>query len=112
MPYRSPRDLADQVVVRRRQAKAEDGYARETFTQPRDQARQTARAFLDQWPAAAYISEVESWRELPSEKIFTPRFVKPLFSVQSITTMMTPKVSALAAICLYLASFTTGACVN
>jgi hypothetical protein len=35
-----------------------------------------------------------------------------LFSVRSITTMMTPKVSALAAICLYLASFTTGACVN
>jgi hypothetical protein len=50
--------LADRMAARRRQAKADDGYARETFTQPREQARQTARAFLDRWPAAAYMSAV------------------------------------------------------
>lgn len=62
------------MAARRRQPKADGGYARETFTQPRDQARQTARAFFDRWPAAAYMSEVESWRELPGGEIeFTMR---------------------------------------
>jgi hypothetical protein len=71
---RSPRDLADRMAARLRQARADDGYARETFTQPRDQARQTARAFLDRWPAAAYMSQVETWRELPGGEIeFTMR---------------------------------------
>jgi hypothetical protein len=42
---RTPRDLADRMAARRRQAEADDGFAREIFTQPRDQARQTARAF-------------------------------------------------------------------
>ena len=69
MTDRTPRDLADRMAARRRQAKADDGYARETFTQPREQARQTARAFLNGWPAAAYMSEVESWRELPGGEI-------------------------------------------
>lgn len=57
---RTPRDLADRMTARRRQAKADDGYAREAFTQPRDKARQTARAFLDRWPNAAYMSAVET----------------------------------------------------
>ena len=60
MAYRTPKDLADRMAARRRQANVEDVYARETFTQSREQARQTARAFLDRWPAAAYMSEVES----------------------------------------------------
>ena len=66
---RTPRDLADRMATRRRQSKADDGYARETFTQPREEARRTARAFLDRWPAAAYMSAVESWRELPGGEI-------------------------------------------
>ena len=66
---RTPRDLADRMAVRRRQANADDGYVRETFTLPRDQARQTARGFLDRWPAAAYMTAVESWRELPDGEI-------------------------------------------
>lgn len=74
MVYRTPKDLADRMAARRRQARADDGYARETFTQPRDQARRTARAFLDRWPAAAYMPAVESWRELPTGEIeFTMR---------------------------------------
>jgi hypothetical protein len=71
---RTPRDLADRIAARRRQAKADDGYVRETFTQPRDQARETARTFLKRWPAAAYMSQVESWREMPGGEIeFTMR---------------------------------------
>lgn len=66
---RNPRDLADRMAARRRQAKADGGLARETFTQPRDQARRTARAFLVRWPAAAYMTEVETWRELPGGEI-------------------------------------------
>jgi hypothetical protein len=61
----------------RRNARVDDGYARETFTLPRAQARQTARAFLDRWPAAAYMSKIESWRELPNGEIeFTIRRLK------------------------------------
>jgi hypothetical protein len=65
------------MAAGRRQAKADDGYARETFTQPREQARQTTRAFLDRWPAAAYMTAVESWRELPGgETEFTMKRLK------------------------------------
>ena len=66
---RTPRDLADRMAARRRQTKVDDGFARETFIQPREQARQTARAFLNRWPVAAYMTEVESWRELPAGEI-------------------------------------------
>ncbi|MGB3447735.1 MAG: hypothetical protein WBA48_13670 [Xanthobacteraceae bacterium] len=79
MAYRTPKDLADRMADRRPGTWSDDGdgYARETFTQPRDQARHTARAFLDRWPAAAYMSAVESWRELPADRIeFTMRRLK------------------------------------
>lgn len=54
MAYRDPKDLADRLSARRRQSRADDGYVRETFTQSREQARATARAFLDRWPAAYF----------------------------------------------------------
>ena len=74
MAYRTPKDLADRMAARRRQASADDGYVRETFTLPRDEARIRARAILDHWPAAAYMTVVESWRELPDGEIeFTMR---------------------------------------
>jgi len=66
-----PRDLADGMAGRRR---ADDGYLRETFTLPRDKARARARDFLSRYPKAAYMSGVESWRELPGGEIeFTMR---------------------------------------
>jgi hypothetical protein len=70
MPSR-PRDLANRMAGRR---KLDDGYLRETFALPRDQARTRARDFLTRYPKAAYMSRVESWRELPSGDIeFTMR---------------------------------------
>jgi hypothetical protein len=67
----SPRDLADRMAGRR---KPEDGYLRFTFSLPRDQARSKARDFLTRYPKAAYMSGVESWRELPDGVIeFTMR---------------------------------------
>ena len=66
-----PRDLADRMAGRR---KPDDGYLRETFTLPRDKARTKARDFLSRYPKAAYMSSVESWRELPGGDIeFTMR---------------------------------------
>jgi hypothetical protein len=66
-----PRDVASRMAVRR---KPDDGYLRETFTLPREAARQRARDFLKRYPKAAYMSEVESWRELPDGEIeFTMR---------------------------------------
>lgn len=50
-------------------AKSDDGYVRETFTLPRDEARAMARAILNRWPAAAYMTGVDTWRELPSGEI-------------------------------------------
>ena len=66
-----PRDLADRMAGR---AQPDDGYLRETFTLPRDKARTKARDFLNRYPKAAYMSAVESWRELPDGGIeFTMR---------------------------------------
>ncbi len=78
----SPRDLADRMARRgvglRRKAlggqKPGDGFLRETFTLPRETARAKARDFLNRYPKAGYMSEVESWRELPGGEIeFTMR---------------------------------------
>jgi hypothetical protein len=66
-----PRDLASRMAGRR---KPDDGYLRETFTLPREAARTKARDFLNRYPKAAYMSSVESWRELPDGAIeFTMR---------------------------------------
>ena len=66
-----PRDLASRIAARR---KLDDGYLRESFTLPREAARMRARDFLKRYPKAAYMSEVESWRELPGGDIeFTMR---------------------------------------
>ena len=66
-----PRDLATRMAGRR---KPSDGYLRETFTLPREQARQKARDFLARYPKGGYMSAVESWRELPGGEIeFTMR---------------------------------------
>ncbi len=74
MAYRIPKDLTDRMAARRRQVAADDAYVRETFTLPRDEACIRARAILDRWPAAAYMTVVESWRELPDGEIeFTMR---------------------------------------
>jgi len=68
----SPRDLADRMA--RRRIKPGDGFLRETFTLPRETARARARDFLKRYPKAGYMSEVESWRELPGGEIeFTMR---------------------------------------
>jgi hypothetical protein len=71
--YGVPRELAHRMRDHRAQHRARDGFVR-TFTQPRDDARQTVREFLDRYPKPAYVSAVEHWRELSGGEIeFTMR---------------------------------------
>jgi hypothetical protein len=66
---KTPRDLANRMRDRRDRQKVDDGFIRETFTLPRLEARAKAEAFFARYPKAAYMSEVESWRELPADEI-------------------------------------------
>ncbi|MGC2780151.1 MAG: hypothetical protein WA418_31375 [Bradyrhizobium sp.] len=66
-----PRDIASRMAARRRKG---DGYVRDTFTLPREEARAKARDYLTRYPKGGYMSAVESWRELPDGAIeFTMR---------------------------------------
>jgi hypothetical protein len=69
---RRPADIA------RRSAQAlagpRDGFRRETFALPREAAREKAREMFQRFPKAAYMTEIESWRVLPGDRIeFTVR---------------------------------------
>ena len=75
---KKPADVARRLGERRDQVRASgrrsDAWCRETFTLPRDEARAAARAWFDRFPKAAYMSDIESWRELADGRIeFTMR---------------------------------------
>ncbi len=51
-----------------------DGFVRETFSLPRQAAREKAREWFETFPKAAYWTEIESWCERPDDVIeFTMR---------------------------------------
>ena len=51
-----------------------DGFLRETFVLPREDARNKAREWFDRWPKQAYWTAIESWAERPDDEIeFTMR---------------------------------------
>lgn len=63
-------------IERHRLGKAQGGspFVRETFRMEREAARAKAREWFEQWPKAAYWTEVESWRALDGGLIeFTMR---------------------------------------
>lgn len=70
---KKPIDLADRVASRRSRRShavaAEDTWRRETFCLPRDEARAKAREWFERFPKAAYMTEIESWRELADDEI-------------------------------------------
>jgi len=74
--YERPRDIArkfGQSSARRRLPRT-DSYRRETFSLPREAAREKAREMFRRYPKAAYMTAIESWRELPDGGIeFTMR---------------------------------------
>ena len=80
IPRKEPADIARRLAARSgrhlRQAPQEagSGWRRETFRLPRDEAREKAREWFDRFPKAAYMTEVEFWREMPGDEIeFTIR---------------------------------------
>ncbi len=62
-----PRDIARRLSGRR--AASGDSWRRETFTLPRLDARAKAREWFDRYPKAAYMTEIEFWRELDDGRI-------------------------------------------
>jgi plastocyanin len=55
-------------------ARTRDAFRRETFALPREAAREKAREMFRRFPKAAYMTEIESWRVLPGDRIeFTMR---------------------------------------
>lgn len=71
----TPRDLARRLAsASERRRREHDSYRRETFSLPREAARAKAREWFERYPKAAYMTEIESWRELPDGRIeFTLR---------------------------------------
>lgn len=70
----TPADLAVALGQRARQTSRGSIWRRETFVLPREEARAEARIWLERFPKAAYMSEVEAWRELADGRIeFTMR---------------------------------------
>ncbi|MEX2033737.1 MAG: hypothetical protein WEA28_00925 [Xanthobacteraceae bacterium] len=71
-----PKDLARRMArdTARRRLPHADVYRRETFSLPRVAAREKAREMFQRYPKAAYMTAIESWRELPGGDIeFTMR---------------------------------------
>lgn len=71
-----PADLAKRVADGRDRRKLThtDAFRRVTFTLPREAARTKAREMFARYPKTAYMTEIESWRELPGDCIeFTMR---------------------------------------
>jgi hypothetical protein len=74
--YPRPRDLAAKLAQygAQRKRSRSDAYRRETFSLPREAAREKAREIFRRYPKAAYMTAIESWRELPDGGIeFTMR---------------------------------------
>ena len=73
---KTPSDVARRLSERssRRAQESTAGWRRETFTLPRGEARDKAREWLLKFPKAAYMTEIEFWRELADGRIeFTIR---------------------------------------
>ena len=73
---RRPADIARSTakLIANRKGMRSDAFRRETFALPRAAAREKARELLRRFPKAAYQTEIESWRELPGDRIeFTVR---------------------------------------
>lgn len=72
-PPKPPRALINRHMQASRDAGAR-GFVRETYRMERSAARAKAREWFDQYPKAAYWTQVESWRVLDNDVIeFTMR---------------------------------------
>lgn len=76
--HKTPSDVARRLgkrVKARADTTGQRGtWRRETYTLPRTEARDKARDYFLKFPKAAYMTEIESWRELSGDRIeFTIR---------------------------------------
>ena len=73
---KTPRDIARRMGARARTLSTwqAGSWRRETYTLPRREARAKAREWFERFPKAAYMTEIEFWRELDGDVIeFTIR---------------------------------------
>jgi hypothetical protein len=71
-PGEIARRAAERLAGKRRERL--EAFHRETFALPREDAREKARELFHRFPKAAYMTEIESWRELSDGRIeFTIR---------------------------------------
>ena len=73
---RSPRDIARRMAEKTTKLKSADcgSWRRASYKLPRSQAREKAQEWFDRFPKAAYMTEIEFWRELDDDVIeFTIR---------------------------------------
>jgi hypothetical protein len=72
---KTPSDVARRVGERvARRSPIGGAWRRETYTLPRGEARDKAREWFTKYPKAAYMTEIEFWRELSDGRIeFTIR---------------------------------------
>ncbi len=69
-----PADIARRLSQRSAKSRRGDSWRRETYTLPRGEARDKAREWFVKYPKAAYMTEIEFWRELSDGQIeFTIR---------------------------------------
>jgi hypothetical protein len=75
MPGDLARSLSRRAQDHQRDRKdASSAWRRETYTMPREAAREKAREWFTAYPKQAYMTEIESWRELADGRIeFTMR---------------------------------------
>jgi len=69
-----PLDLVERVARRRASrpkdaSTAANAWRRESFCLPRLEARKKAREWFERYPKAAYMTEIEFWRELEDDHI-------------------------------------------
>ncbi len=71
METKKPGDVAQRAAGRRDRLNvaADAAWRRETFRLPRTEARAKAREWFERFPKAAYMTEIESWRELADDEI-------------------------------------------
>jgi hypothetical protein len=69
----SPIDLVERVAKRRAERRKRspdaDMWRRESFRLPRPQACAKAREWFERYPKAAYMTEIEFWRECADGQI-------------------------------------------
>ena len=67
-----PQHLFERIARRRDRRQKQpvmDSWRRETYRLPREEARAEARRWFAEFPKAAYMTEIEFWRELANDEI-------------------------------------------